>query len=94
MSTPHRGSDATRWPELLANIANTGTWLISGLSGSMRKDLLEGLQRNSSMLEKISTAARNQLEGIQIYSFYEQKSTPPLSRKVRAHITLILLIAV
>jgi hypothetical protein len=82
MGTPHRGSDAIRWPQLLANISTVGLYVSSGLTGSTRKDLLQNLEQNSETLKTISTEFRNQAKDIKIFSCIEQHTTPPLSKLV------------
>lgn len=82
MGTPHRGSDAVRWPQLLADILCVGLFAGTGFAGGPRKDLLQDLERNSATLKSISTEFRNQAKNIKIFSCIEQHSTPPLSKLV------------
>ncbi|KFZ03761.1 hypothetical protein V502_10684 [Pseudogymnoascus sp. VKM F-4520 (FW-2644)] len=82
LSTPHRGSEATKWPELLSNVVNVATAVPSAFTGSCRTDLLRSLQKNSGELGNIATDFRNQMKGVKIVSFLEQNSTPPLKTRV------------
>ncbi|KAH8765724.1 hypothetical protein F5882DRAFT_335083, partial [Hyaloscypha sp. PMI_1271] len=82
LGTPHRGTDAIRWPQLLANISTVSLHVSSGLTGSTRKDLLQNLERNSETLKTISTEFRNQAKDIKIFSCIEQHTTTPLSKLI------------
>ncbi|KAH8744950.1 nb-arc and ankyrin domain-containing protein [Hyaloscypha finlandica] len=77
LGTPHRGTDAIRWPQLLANISTVSLYVLSGLTGSTRKDLLQNLDQNSEILKTISTEFRNQAKDIKIFSCIEQRATLP-----------------
>lgn len=82
MSTPHRGSDITAFPKVLCNIGNLGLTATSRISGRMRTDLIQLLETNSPELTKIATDFRNQVEGIKIISFTEEKLIPPFTNLV------------
>jgi hypothetical protein len=80
LGTPHRGSEATKWPQLLADILDVGLYMGAGLFGSLRKDLLRDLEQNSETLKSVSTDFRNQARNVKIFSCIEQYTTPPLSK--------------
>ncbi|KAH8746959.1 hypothetical protein F5882DRAFT_312127 [Hyaloscypha sp. PMI_1271] len=82
LATPHRGSDITTFPKILSNLANIALIGSSRFVGGMRTDLIQLLQANSPALTKISTDFRNQVSGIKIVSFKEQKLTPPFDKLV------------
>jgi hypothetical protein len=79
LGTPHRGSSTTQFPLVLANIMNVvalpGT---TRFTGQMRVDLI----KNSDVLKELSTNFRYQVSNIEIISFIEQKTTPPLKQRV------------
>ncbi|OCL04556.1 hypothetical protein AOQ84DRAFT_380441 [Glonium stellatum] len=82
LGTPHDGSDAVSWPQLLADILHVGLYAGTGLIGAPRNDLLRGLERNSEVLKSISIDFRNQAKNIKIFSCIEQHSTFPLSKLI------------
>jgi len=82
LGTPHCGSDAIKWPQLLANISTVCLYTFSGLTGSTRKDLLHNLERNSDTLKDISPDFSTQVKDIKIFSCIEQHTTPPFSKLV------------
>lgn len=76
-STPHRGSDSTKWPDLLTSIAEAA---IPGVP-SLRNDLIKSLGRDSDDLQKFSNDWQNQIGGIKIFSLVEMNVTPPLTSR-------------
>ena len=84
LSTPHRGSDATSLPKILANIANLAFPLLSGLIGRSRSDLIKMLEIDGKELQDLSTDFVNRLFSIKVASFVEQLKTPPANHRVRS----------
>lgn len=82
LGTPHQGSDAVKWPRLLANVVDLGLSLGSSWTGRPRKDLLQALAKDSLELEAITTDFVNQIRDVQIISCIEQCATPPLAAQV------------
>ncbi|KAF2469566.1 uncharacterized protein BDR25DRAFT_343591 [Lindgomyces ingoldianus] len=82
MGTPHQGSEAVKWPQLLANLVDFGLYFGSSWTGKTRKDLLEDLAKDSKPLELMATEFVNQIGEIQIVSCVEQRATPPLSSEI------------
>ncbi|TVY85021.1 Protein SERAC1 [Lachnellula suecica] len=70
MATPHRGSGLAQFPDILAKITRLAT-KISG--NSLRTDLLRNLGSDAKVLSEISTDFRNQYNGVEIATFYEQQ---------------------
>jgi hypothetical protein len=85
LGTPHRGSNATRFPVLLAKIAKTVLLGTSGLTGGVRDDLIDLLKRESSPLHDISKDFLSRLQGLRIVSCIEMNTTPPLDELVKGH---------
>lgn len=83
MGTPHQGSEAVKFPMLLANLVDVGLYFGSGLTGKARKDLLQELAKDSKTLEMMATEFANQIGEINIVSCVERRATPPLSCEVR-----------
>ncbi|KAH0562180.1 hypothetical protein GP486_003124 [Trichoglossum hirsutum] len=82
LATPHRGSETTQLPKVLAEIANlalTGTSLFIGRN---RTDLIGFLERDSEGLKRISTDFRNQMGDMKIASFIETSITPPSRTRI------------
>lgn len=80
LATPHEGSGSADLISGLAKIASIP--VISRLTGQTRSDLIAALKRNSKPLFKISRAFKDQPGKIKIFSFIEQKITPPLKTRV------------
>jgi len=83
LATPHRGSSSATLSALFKRIVELATTL-SKRGATFRADLLQGMERNSKVLTQISIEFRNQHEGINIATFYEQKPIEilPLSAPV------------
>ncbi|KAK8097440.1 hypothetical protein PG984_016579 [Apiospora sp. TS-2023a] len=90
LGTPHRGSNQTAFPSLLANIANTGTPVLSRFIGKSRADLINVLKRDAGDLEKLSYQFADQLAVIKIASFIELDITPPASTRIVDGVTGII----
>lgn len=78
LSTPHRGSDGTKWPKLLANILNVSIYQVTRSLGSTRSDLIKLLETNSDALLEIATNFQNRISGMKIISCYEVNTMLPL----------------
>jgi hypothetical protein len=84
LGTPHQGSAAATYGSILSQIANVfviGSQ-ISRLTGSMRTELLRGLEANEKELLHIAQDFRVHTGAIQIASFIEQKNMQGLNKKV------------
>lgn len=57
--------------------------LITGISGSIRDDLLTILESNSQALNDLAVSSRNRLRNLEIVTFYETEMMPGLSELVR-----------
>ena len=68
MGTPHFGSDLANWTRVLRNIGNFCT------AGSVRIDLLKGLESKSAELAELSMQFIDRGNAIKIVSVYEGKS--------------------
>lgn len=81
LSTPHRGSSSAGWAKMLANIVNTtGTaFLTSGISGLVRTNFLDALDKNSDQLRIISEEFSSQVNHVTLVSFYEMENTQVMS---------------
>ncbi|KAK8084091.1 hypothetical protein PG996_002872 [Apiospora saccharicola] len=90
LGTPHRGSNQTAFPSLLANIANIGTPVLSRFIGKNRTDLINALKHEASGLEKLSYQFADQLAIIKIASFIEVDITPPASERIVDGVTGII----
>ncbi|EON63739.1 hypothetical protein W97_02967 [Coniosporium apollinis CBS 100218] len=77
LGTPHHGSGATQYPQVLANVVNVALAGSSGFVGRIRTDLIKSLEKDSKVLKSISTNFRNRASKFKIVSFVEQKTTPP-----------------
>jgi hypothetical protein len=83
---PHRQSCSLgRRIEALERVANllSEALGLSRLSGKLRADILEFLQKDSGPLQKISTDARSLLGNLRIATFVEKLPTRPFEHKVR-----------
>lgn len=83
--TPHRGaSGSSDMAKLIGNILNV-CLLVSGsrgLTGTTQTHLLDTLSANSSALEDIATSFRNRSSNLDIITFYETETTPPVGQLV------------
>ncbi|KAL2061254.1 hypothetical protein VTL71DRAFT_7527, partial [Oculimacula yallundae] len=76
LATPHGGAKPA---ELLAILSKLATLPIASLwVGRTRSDLIKSLKRNSKQLHTISKEFRHHTQNMQIFSFIEEKTTPPL----------------
>lgn len=82
LATPHRGSRATQYPDVLANVVNLALAGTSGVTGRLRTELLAILSKDSEVLLKLATDFRNQISNIKVVSFIEQSTTPPFKIRV------------
>ena len=73
MGTPHFGSDLANWTRVLRNIGNFC------MAGSVRIDLLNGLESKSAELAELSMQFIDRGNAIKIVSVYEGK---PLARLI------------
>jgi hypothetical protein len=86
LATPHCGSDPSNMLSVCADILNiplSGTG-IAKFSGRLRSDMIKALAPGSTTLLDISSDFKEHPGNIRIFSFIEQKSTPPISRKARS----------
>lgn len=83
LGTPHRGSNATSLPQIVAGIANVTLTGTSRFTGKTRSDLIAVLEKESGVLTTLSTEFRNQAGKLKIASFVEQNTTPPTNSRVR-----------
>ncbi|KAF7856377.1 hypothetical protein EAF04_009905 [Stromatinia cepivora] len=74
LATPHMGSDETKLPLSIANVANGILSLPMRFSGRVRDDLIMPLARDSSILREIQQTFKEKklYEGLMIASFQEQ----------------------
>ncbi|TVY38555.1 Protein SERAC1 [Lachnellula occidentalis] len=72
-ATPHRGSDSASLSVLLKTIGELATTL-SKRGGTFRGDLFQDMEKDAKVLAQISKDFRNQLKGIKIATFYEQRA--------------------
>jgi hypothetical protein len=77
LSTPHRGSKVTTFPNLLAGVANLATPGLSRLIGRSRSDLIKMLKKDADVLWNLSLDFSQRLLKIKIASFVEDLITPP-----------------
>jgi hypothetical protein len=89
LGTPHRGSNVTRFPELLAKVANAVLSGTSRLTGGVREDLIDLLRRESGQLRDISKDFIGVVRDLRIVSCIETATTPPLNDVVRGVKTLL-----
>lgn len=82
LSTPHRGSDVTTLPKLLASIANVSTPFLSRFIGTSRSDLIKMLEKDSKELHQLSEDFVNRLFHIKVASCVEELKTPPADKRV------------
>jgi hypothetical protein len=82
LSTPHRGSEVTTFPNLLGGIANLATPGLSRLIGRSRTELIQNLKKDASELEKLSLDFSERLFRIKVASFIEQLKTPSANTRV------------
>jgi hypothetical protein len=85
LATPHCGSDPTKMLSVCVDILNiplTSTG-IARFSGKPRSNMIKALAPGSTTLLDISSDFKEHPGNIRIFSFIEQKSTPPISRKAR-----------
>jgi hypothetical protein len=85
LATPHCGSDPAKMLSVCADILNipiTSTGF-ARFSGKLRSDMIKTLAPGSTTLLDISSDFKSHPRNIKIFSFLEQKSTPPSSGKVR-----------
>jgi hypothetical protein len=90
LGTPHRGAQGTAdIGKAVGAVINAilGVPHIRGVTGSTRVDLLNTLSANSESLKDLATSFRNRLDALDIVTFYETETTPPLSYLVRSQST-------
>lgn len=95
LATPHCGSDPARMLSVCADILNlpiTSTGF-ARLTGKLRSDMIKALTPGSTTLLDISSDFKEHPSNIRIFSFLEQRSTMPISKKVRAQLTSRILLA-
>lgn len=85
MGTPHRGSDIAAALIPLAAVLNLGLRASGGgrIFGSIRKDLIKLLSRDSNALGDITESFVQRVKVLKITSFYETEFPPGLSQLVR-----------
>lgn len=79
MGTPHLGSDLANWSRIFRGIGNICTL------GSIRTDLLKGLETKSAELAELSAQFVHRAEGLKIVSVYEGRpiaSALPIVRNI------------
>jgi hypothetical protein len=79
-AAPHRGSDATKWVAVLADIANASV-LRTGLTPKV-SDTIKSLKKEAPGLQALAREFRGQTGKIKFASFIEQKQTPPFGKRV------------
>jgi hypothetical protein len=84
MGTPHRGSDAASWAEMLASIINAVS-----VSNLIRQDLLNTLKTTSKELEETSSQSLHRLSKFPIASVVECMPLPPLRENLVSRSTLV-----
>ncbi|KAH7327155.1 ankyrin repeat-containing domain protein [Rhexocercosporidium sp. MPI-PUGE-AT-0058] len=78
LSTPHGGSDPAN---MLATISKVLTIPIASIFvGRSRPELISALGRNSKELYTISKEFRHHTKNLKIFSFIEERFTPPLNK--------------
>jgi len=77
MGTPHRGSRAASWSDILADIVD-----ISTFHSTVRRDLEKSLARNSTALFDIGEQFMDYAKELRLLSFYERKRTRLLNALV------------
>jgi len=85
LGTPHRGaSGTTDIAKLVGNVINACLCVSrsGGIAGTTRIDLLNTLSTDSEALKSLATSFRNRLQKLQIVTFYETETTPPLTQLV------------
>ena len=82
LSTPHRGSESAEWASIMANVVKASTYTIAAWTGSVRKDLLDTLKKDSKELTDLAKEVRSLISKSIIISCYETLSTPPLKTSV------------
>ncbi|KAJ5035234.1 hypothetical protein J3E74DRAFT_470296 [Bipolaris maydis] len=82
--TPHRGSTVADVGKMIGRVVNMcmRASLITGISGSIRDDLLTILESNSQALNDLAVSSRNRLRNLEIVTFYETEMMPGLSELV------------
>ncbi|KAI1468752.1 uncharacterized protein F4812DRAFT_470599 [Daldinia caldariorum] len=68
LGTPHQGSEAANWAQILANMLD-----VMSFNSNMNTALLENLQEQSDVLFKISESFVDRCDKLQIVSFYETR---------------------
>lgn len=81
--TPHRGSDHASFFETISQIVNA-THIGNCFTGKMRSDLLEALGNGSEPLVELIKAFRFHTDKMHFVTFYETRTTAPLSKPVGA----------
>jgi ankyrin repeat domain-containing protein 50 len=91
MGTPHRGSDIAAALNPLATVLDLGLRASGGgrIIGSIRKDLIRLLSRDSNALGDITESFVHRVEKLKIISFYETEIPPGLSQMVRYWLAVI-----
>ncbi|KAE9366534.1 hypothetical protein N431DRAFT_281230, partial [Stipitochalara longipes BDJ] len=82
LATPHCGADPAKMLSVCADIMNLPLAGLTLFSGKMRSDMIKTLAPGSTTLLDISSDFKGHTANIRIYSFIEQKSTPPSSGKI------------
>jgi hypothetical protein len=85
LGTPHRGaSGTTDIGKVVGTIINACLSISQsgGFTGTTRTDLLNTLSSNSVALEELATSFRNRLADLDIVTFYETETTPPMPQVV------------
>jgi len=80
LGTPHRGSSTATQAKLFGDILNVA-WCTSGgplFRRGVQTDLLRDLGRNSSELIAIADSFTQRASALQIVTFYERYTTPPV----------------
>ncbi|KAL6160786.1 hypothetical protein ACJQWK_02202 [Exserohilum turcicum] len=82
--TPHRGSAVADVGKMIGRVVNMcmRASLITGISGSIRDDLLTILESNSQALNDLAVSSRNRLRNLEIVTFYETEMMPGLSELI------------
>lgn len=93
LGTPHRGSSTATQAKLFGDIINVA-WSASGgrlFSQGINTTFLRDLRPNSSELIAIADSFTQRASALQIVTFYEGKTTPPVGAIVSLILTVSLL---
>ncbi|KAF1841306.1 uncharacterized protein K460DRAFT_419391 [Cucurbitaria berberidis CBS 394.84] len=84
LGTPHRGSRIADTGKAVGDFANALLRVaqVTSLTGAIRSDLVSALSADSDSLQALATSFHDQLDHLDIVTFYERKIAFPLSSLV------------